>query len=220
MKPRVRLYYRIAGGVLVGIIIGTCISLLNEPSAVEQVNPMPEPDTTGANWWEMETRDWLENTPEGQDLGNRLMSGDASVGDMDFIFDEMGKGKTYEEALARIGHGLPRLRRYADQPKRSYESFLEEDWKPVTQEWWETQEKRAGRTGMIGAVVIGMGDIFASSVRAVSEAVAEIIAGRESGGQAFGLLAIVLLMVWVTRRSAKIIERAERGAIARFKDGK
>ena len=220
MKPRVRLYYRIAGGVLVGIIIGTCISLLNEPSAVEQVNPMPQPEPTGKDWWEMETRDWFDNTPEGQDLANRLMSGDVSVGDMNFIFGEMGEGKSYEEARERIGHGMARLRRYADQPKRSYESLLEEDWKPVTKEWWETQEKRAGRTGMIGAVVIGMVDIFASSVRSVSEAVAEIIAGRESGGQAFGLLAIVLLMVWVTRRLAKIIELAERGAIARFKDGK
>lgn len=220
MKPRVRLYYRIAGGVLVGIIIGTCISLRNEPSAVKQVEPMPQPDPTGKDWWEMDDRDWFDNTPEGQDLSRRLMSGELSVGDMNFIFDEMGEGKTYEEARTRTGHGTARLRRYADQPKRSYESLLKEDWKPVTKEWWETQEKRAGRTGMIGAGVIGMGDIFASSVRVVSEAVAEIIAGRESGGQAFGLLAIVLLMVWVTRRSAKIIERAERGAIARFKDGK
>ena len=58
MKPRVRLYYRIAGGVLVGIIIGTCISLLNEPSAVEQVNPMPEPDTTGKNFADMDFDKW------------------------------------------------------------------------------------------------------------------------------------------------------------------
>ena len=74
---------------------------------------------------------------------------------------------------------------------------------------------------MVGAAVIGMGDILVSSVRAVSVAVPEDNSeGRESGGQAFGLLAIVLLMVWVTRRVAKIIERAERGTIARFKDGK
>ena len=130
------------------------------------------------------------------------------------------KGKTYNEARERIGQGMGRLRRYADAPKRFSESAIEGDWRPVTKEWWETQEKRAGRTGVVGAGAIGMGDILVSSVRAVSEAVPEIIAGRESGGQAFGLLAIVLLMVWVTRRSAKIIERAERGAIARFKDGK
>ena len=115
---------------------------------------------------------------------------------------------------------MARLRRYADAPKRFGESAIEGDWRPVTKEWWETQEKRAGRSGMVDAAVIGMGDILVSSVRAVSVAVPEIIAGRESGGQAFGLLAIVLLMVWVTRRLAKIIERAERGAIARFKDGK
>ena len=220
MKPRVRLYYRIAGGVLVGIIIGTCISLLNEPSAVKHVEPTPQPEPTSKDWWEMETRDWFDNTPEGQDLGNRLVSGELSVGDMDFIFDEMGKGKTYEEARERIGQGMARLRRYADAPKRFGESAIEGDWRPVTKEWWETQEKRAGRSGMVGAAVIGMGDILVSSVRAVSVAVPEIIAGRESGGQAFGLLAIVLLMVWVTRRLAKIIERAERGTIARFKDGK
>ena len=93
MKPRVRLYYRIAGGVLVGIIIGTCISLLNEPSAVKHVEPTPQPEPTSKDWWEMETRDWFDNTPEGQDLGNRLVSGELSVGDMDFIFDEMGKGQ-------------------------------------------------------------------------------------------------------------------------------
>ena len=139
---------------------------------------------------------------------------------MDFIFDEMGEGKSYNEARERIGQGTARLRRYADAPKRFTESALMEDWKPVTKEWWETQEKRAGRSGMVGAAVIGMGDILVSSVRAVTEAVPKIVEGRESGGQAFGLLAIVLLMVWVTRRLAKIIERAERGAIARFKDGK
>ena len=43
MKPRVRLYYRIAGGVLVGIIIGTCISLLNEPSAVNKIEQSDTP---------------------------------------------------------------------------------------------------------------------------------------------------------------------------------
>ena len=216
MKPRVRLYYRIAGGVLVGIIIGTCISLLNEPSAVNQIGQSDTPTNVfGVNdpdeWWD---------TPDGQDAWGRMQGGELSMGDMDFIFDEMGEGKTYNEARERIGQGIPRLRRYADAPKRLYESALEEDWKPVTKEWWETQEKRAGRSGVVGAGVIGMGDILVSSVRAVSEAVPEIIAGRESGGQAFGLLAIVLLMVWVTRRLAKIIERAERGAIARFKDGK
>ena len=234
MKPRVRLYYRIAGGVLVGIIIGTCISLLNEPTAVEQVEPTPQPEPTaveqveptpqpeptGKDWWEMDDRDWFDNTPEGQDLSSRLMSGELSVGDMNFIFDEMGEGHTYNEARQRIGQGMARLRRIADSPKRFGESAIEGDWRPVTKEWWETQEKSAGRTGWVGAAVIGMGDILVSSVRAVSVAVPEIIAGRESGGQAFGLLAIVLLMVWVTRRVAKIIERAERGTIARFKDGK
>ena len=220
MKPRVRLYYRIAGGVLVGIIIGTCISLLNEPSAVEQVNPMPESDTTGKNFWDMDIEKWWHEHPDGQDLWRRMEGGELSLGDAGLIFDEMGEGKTYNEARARVGHGMARLRRYADQPKRSYESFIEGDWRPVTKEWWETQEKRAGRSGMVGAAVIGMGDILVSSVRAVTEAVPKIVAGRESGGQAFGLLAIVLLMVWVTRRLAKIIERAERGAIARFKDGK
>ena len=220
MKPRVRLYYRIAGGVLVGIIIGTCISLLNEPSAVEQVNPMPESDTTGKNFADMDLDKWWDEHPDGQDLWRRMQAGELSTGDMDFIFDEMGEGHTYNEARARIGQGTARLRRYADAPKRFGESAIEGDWRPVTKEWWETQEKRAGRSGMVGAAVIGMGDILVSSVRAVTEAVPKIVEGRESGGQAFGLLAIVLLMVWVTRRLAKIIERAERGAIARFKDGK
>ncbi len=220
MKPRVRLYYRIAGGVLVGIIIGTCISLLNEPSAVEQVNPMPESDTTGKNFADMDLDKWWDEHPDGQDLASRLISGELSIGDAEFIFDEMGEGHTYNEARQRIGQGTARLRRYADAPKRFGESAIEGDWRPVTKEWWETQEKRAGRSGMVGAAVIGMGDILVSSVRAVTEAVPKIVEGRESGGQAFGLLAIVLLMVWVTRRLAKIIERAERGAIARFKDGK
>ena len=216
MKPRVRLYYRIAGGVLVGIIIGTCISLLNEPSAVNQIGQSDTPTNVfGVNdpdeWWD---------TPDGQDAWGRMQGGELSMGDMSFIFGEMGEGKTYNEARERIGQGMARLRRYADAPKRFAESAIEEDWRPVTKEWWETQEKRAGRSGVVGAGFIGMGDILVSSVRAVSEAVPEIIAGRESGGQAFGLLAIVLLMVWVTRRLAKIIERAERGAIARFKDGK
>ena len=216
MKPRVRLYYRIAGGVLVGIIIGTCISLLNEPSAVNKIEQSDTPTNVfGVNdadeWWD---------TPDGQDAWGRMQGGELSMGDLSFIFDEMGEGHTYNEARQRIGQGMARLRRYADAPKRFGESAIEGDWRPVTKEWWETQEKRAGRSGMVGAAAIGMVDIFVSSVRAVTEAVAEIIAGRESGGQAFGLLAIVLLMVWVTRRLAKIIERAERGAIARFKDGK
>ena len=184
MKPRVRLYYRIAGGVLVGIIIGTCISLLNEPSAVNQIEQSDTPTNVfGVNdpdeWWD---------TPDGQDAWGRMQGGELSMGDMDFIFDEMGRGNTYNEARARIGQGTARLRRIADAPKRFTESALEEDWKPVTKEWWETQEKRAGRSGVVGAAAIGMGDILVSSVRAVTEAVPKIVAGRESGGQAFGLL--------------------------------
>ena len=125
MKPRVRLYYRIAGGVLVGIIIGTCISLLNEPSAVEQVNPMPEPDTTGKNFWDMDLDKWWDEHPDGQDLWRRMEGGELSIGDAEFIFDEMGEGHTYNEARARIGQGMARLRRYADAPKRFGESAIE-----------------------------------------------------------------------------------------------
>ena len=202
--------------MFVVIIVGMCIALLNEPTAVNQTGQSDTPTnvfgvTDPDQWWD---------TPDGQDAWDRISKGELSVKDMEFIFGEMGEGKSYNEARERIGHGIARLRRYADQPTRSYESFLEEDWKPVTKEWLETQKKRAGRTGWVGAVPIGMGDIFISSVRAVSEAVPEIIAGRESSGQAFGVLAIVLLMAWVTRRSAKIIVRAERSVIAPFKDGK
>ena len=139
---------------------------------------MPEPDTTGANWWEMDLDKWWDETPEGQDLWRRMQGGELSLGDMDFIFDEMGEGKSYNEARERIGQGTARLRRYADAPKRFTESALMEDWKPVTKEWWETQEKRAGRSGMVGAAVIGMGDILVSSVRAVTEAVPKIVEGR------------------------------------------
>lgn len=207
--------------LLIGVLFIPCI-VANEPNVIVESNPQ----TLTKNWWEMDDRDWFDNTPEGQDLSRRLISGELSVDDAKFIFDEMGEGKTYEEARTSIGHGLSRLRRWADQPKRSYESFLEEDWRPVTKEWWKMQEKRAGRTGWVGAGVIGMGDILVSSVRAVGEGVSEIIAGRESGAQAFGAL-IMLLMVWIIcRRLAQIPEWMERRAIAmthrypRLKDGK
>ena len=71
MKPRVRLYYRIAGGVLVGIIIGTCISLLNEPTAVEQVEPTPQPEPTAV--------EQVEPTPQPDTDWQRLV-GDGRPG--------------------------------------------------------------------------------------------------------------------------------------------
>ena len=187
---------------------------MNEPTAVEQVEPTqppptptpqpveqveptqpPESGSTGKNFADMDFDKWWHEHPDGQDLWRRMEGGELSIGDAEFIFDEMGEGKTYDEARARIGHIVPRAKRFADAPKRFGESAIEGDWRPVTKEWLETQEKRAGWAGWVGAVPIGMLDILVSSVRAVTEAVPKIIAGRESLGEMLDVLSVGLPML-------------------------
>ena len=92
---------------------------------------------------------------------------------------------------------------------------MAEEWKPITREWWEKAIRDAGRTGLVGAVPIAMVAIFVSSVRVIGEVVPEILAGRESGGQAFGVFGIVLLIAWVTRRLMNTRERADLEVVAR-----
>lgn len=216
MKSRERRYSWIAGGALVAIIVGICIAQPNEPTTRSQVD---QPNTPANVFGVTDPDKWWE-TSDGQDAWRRMRGGELSLDDMRFIFNEMGEGKSYEEARTMIGHGFSRLKRYAAAPKRAYEAFLEEDWKPATKAWWESAERKAGRTGVVGAAVIGLGDIFLSSFRVVGKAIPEIIAGRESGEQAFSVFAIVPLMVWVILLSARIIERAQRNVKVPFKDRK
>ena len=113
MKKRELLYFWIAGGALIGIVIGMCISLLYESNVLEQTY---QTTTHAPKWWVMDPNEWWDNTPEGQDVSGRLISGELSVDDMKFIVDEMGEGHSYEDARRRIGHGMARLRRYSDAP--------------------------------------------------------------------------------------------------------
>ena len=69
--------------------------------------------------------DWWDNTPEGQNASSRLMSGELSIQDMEFIFKKMGGGKTYYEARKRVGIFLPKLRCLADELAQLYYHFLE-----------------------------------------------------------------------------------------------
>ena len=108
--------------LLVFSIIIVSLAVMEEDKLNASLRDVP---VAPSDWWEMDDRDWWDNTPEGQNASSRLMSGELSIQDMEFIFKKMGEGKTYYEARKRVGIFLPKLRCLADELAQLYYHFLE-----------------------------------------------------------------------------------------------